>query len=213
MGKFPEFVYEAVGTATFVIMGTCAADQAKEEFGLAWAGLAFGMVFALCHVTFSSHCEALFNPVLSVARYVAAGEDFAKLLQTIVAQYLGCVGGTSLLAVLGHAHMLSPSHGDWKFAQLVVTQAVSVAFIAFLFLADGTSAGLTAPMFYMLIVGASLMFGNAGMNPAQYFSNAFHNGLDAPSGNDVAYTLGPFIGALAGALIHTYRKDCGKGGS
>lgn len=124
MAKYPDFIYETVGTALFTLISSAAIATASGFT----AALYFALIWALCHTTFKDRCQAYFkvvwdqkivsqalifhypktfsdpifpSPVLSLGHHVSKGGDLADLFATIVAQFLGSFVGIYLMSALG----------------------------------------------------------------------------------------------------------------
>merc|ERR1712147_424808 len=132
MAKFPAFIYEVVDTALFTLISAQAYASAT---GME-AALYFGLSWALVHVTFSELTEAYFNPVLSIAKYVADGaSDLSNLFCTILAQFAGSFFGGALISALGAKESpVLAFAADANNYQVLAMEILSTAIFAKLFL-------------------------------------------------------------------------------
>lgn len=133
---FPRWIMEALGTMFFT-MTMCSA---WSNGSVLHNSLAVGVSWALIHSVFNSHCDAHFNPLLTVGDYVRAkGKgNFLTVLQTIFAQYVGCAVGICLLEKLAGTTNISESAAN-SGAQEYVMLFVLAAFLVKFFWADGKS--------------------------------------------------------------------------
>jgi len=209
---FPKFIYETLGTAIFIIVSSSAIKSADTD---ATKALYFALSWALMHVTFATHCQAFFNPVLTLGEYVFKGlEDTAEMVLTIVGQILGSMVGASVMSALTNGEIKVPAVdliAD-NMAQNLVLETLAVAALVYLFFTPPT-LDLNKNLWTILIFFTLTMVAANRMNPARYFNSIVFTAFEeagewgGPSKNDVAVMVGSIVGSIGGALLRKFNNE------
>lgn len=199
MGKFPGFFYEALGTALFVTVSSRVASDVGME-----SALFFGLSWALLHITFKDNTQAFFNPVLTIAHWVAKGGDIADVIVTILGQFIGSFTAVGFMSAIGAGSIPDYAHADSEF-QVLVYEILLSAILAKFFLSQPSDSKLSGAFWYALVFATLTMVGGHKMNPARYAGDMFAaDDFSGPSGNDVMVILGSVMGAIIGAVCHKH---------
>lgn len=209
---------EALGTFFLVFVGTGAilADEVTDgAVGAVGIALAFGltvmaMIYATGHVS-----GAHLNPAVTLGFWATRRFPGRTVPVYVVAQLLGAVAASALLAVLRVASDLQGSLGATVPAvplgpALVVELVLSFA-LMFVIMAVATDAraprGFAGAAIGSVVVFAALMGGplsGASMNPARSLGPALVEGLWT---EQWIYVVGPVTGAVLAALGYEWIRD------
>jgi len=130
-GVMPAWMYECFGTMFFT-MTMCSAWGAEGAF--LHNAMAVGVSWALIHSVFATHCNAHFNPLLTVGDFVKNKDgkaDFLDCLKNIFGQYVGCAFGIGLLERISTTTELSATaakSGAQEYMMLFILAAILVKF-------------------------------------------------------------------------------------
>jgi len=202
MAQFPAFIYEIVGTALFTLISA----QAYASGSGMEANLYFALSWALVHVTFSGLTEAYFNPVLSIAKYVADGaSDLSNLFCTILAQFAGSFFGGALISALGaEASPILKHAADANNYQVLAMEILYTAIFAKLFLTAapkdvcGTFWHVLVIAFMAVIAGNSLWLNRYVIDSVAFANISAVNSM---------VIVGSVLGSIIGAVIYKYRQE------
>lgn len=226
-GAFPKWVMEALGTMFFT-MTMCSA---WSNGSVLHNSLAVGVSWALIHSVFNSHCDAHFNPLLTVGDFVRSKKsdrNFLTVLQTIFAQYVGCAVGICLLEKLAGSTDISASAAK-SGAQEYIMLFVLAAFLVKFFWADGKSfyseGGKNFDgIWYAVAIAVVHMIGNSSAdanmaNPAVYTGAGVQNVISSIFDSEVEFdafgffstqllqNLSMYLGAIVSVLATAWQYE------
>jgi len=200
---FPKWFYEGLGTAVFVVTSSLAYAQAD---GATEQAFYYGAIFALCHYAFGENSgEGLFNPALSVGKYIIKGSgDLAGLFSIVIGQLLGAWIGIMFGAQLNDefAVQVMEAAADASFAQSFIRHAVFVAVFVILFFSfDRNGHGMTMTIYMIFIFFLIVGFNGFVPNVAVHFGQMSIANMNA---NDMVAVFGGFVGAFLGGLFYNH---------
>ncbi len=206
-------------------LGNLGPDATAFHIGIGFVGvsLAFGLTVLTmaCAIGHISGCHL--NPAVSVGLFVAKKMDKKDLVPYIVAQVLGGIVGAGILFTIatGQADFDAAksgfasngfgenSPGGFTLTSVIITEIVLTA-IFLIVICGATSKdapGLIAPiaigLCLTLIHLISIPVSNTSVNPARSLGTAVFQGGWA-LGQVWVFWVAPMIGAVIGALIHTF---------
>ncbi|GGM11847.1 MIP/aquaporin family protein [Nakamurella endophytica] len=223
------FLYETLGTATLLLLGTGVVATAilrgsKGENG-GWLLINFGWglgVFAGVYVAFPT--GAHLNPAVTVAQWilgnVSAGQAFVYFAGEFVGAFLGAV--LCWLSFRDHFDtepdpgkklgVFSTGPAIRNYPWNVVTEVIATFVLIFVILvAGGTPSGLGPLFVALLVVGIGASLGGPtgyAINPARDLGPRIAHAvlpIKGKGSSDWAYSwvpvLGPVIGAVLAALV------------
>jgi aquaporin Z len=221
---------EFIGTFAFVFILASAITVAESgtEVLTGTVLAALGGTFALLAMfyLFQWFSGAHFNPVTSIAMWVAGRMNFLLMIGYVIVQLLGAIAAAALVSYIFGG--LSAENGIGSLTNSNAWMAVLVeAFLTFFFvlvvlfvtsnpiLAAISGVAIGVAYGAMMLAGYSLT--GASLNPARSLGTGiFSNNL----GSYWIYVLGPLIGAIVAGLVYrlfmsdfsccVLKDDCGK---
>jgi len=211
------FLAEFIGTFAliFVGVGSIAMDYiTKGHVGLTGIALAHGFTIAVMASATAEVSGGHLNPAVTFGAWVARQIDPANAAGYWVAQIAGAIAAAGLLHVAIPAGALqavdvgTPAPAGVGGTAAVVVEAVLTFFLVFVIF--GTAIDPRGPKVGALFIGLAVSLGvlmggpltGAAMNPARWLGPALVGGGGLQ--NWWIYTIGPFAGAAAAALVYTY---------
>lgn len=205
-----RFLSELLGTYCLILLGCGAMAVDAETSALTHVGIAitWGLVVMVMIFATGRLSGAHMNPAVTVAFTVQGKLPAVDCLVYVIAQ---CVGATaaaaSILAVVGmNEASLGATTTELPFASAVAVEFVMTAILMMVVMGVSTGAkeeSVTAA----IAVGATILMEamvagpltKASMNPARSLGPAVASGelQQLP-----IYLVGPFLGALTGALLY-----------
>lgn len=218
--NYRKYLAEFLGTFALVFIGMSAVSinlaTNGSALGLVGIALAHGlvlmsMIYALSHIS-----GAHFNPAITIAMAATKKIDLKTAGAYIISQLLGAaVAGFLVYAIfLQVSNNLVSKQVIYGFSsEMPLTAGILIEGILTFLLALAVfgSTDKKAPAgFYGLAIGLVLTFdilvggliSGAAMNPARAFGPAIATGIFLT--NQLAYVIGPIIGALVAGLLYEY---------
>ena len=226
-----KFFAELIGTCVLVTMGCGTAmlvgcDSANGG-GYILTALAFGLSIVAMAYSIGNISGCHINPAVSIAVFCSGKMTASELVQYIVAQVIGAILGSGILAVifgLGGVEDMTGGFGSNGLAGVngSVTAGLLVE-IVLTFIFVMTILGVTSEKaghgsFGGLVIGLSLTFvhilgiGLTGtsVNPARSIGPAIFaavNGNAAPLTSLWVFIAGPIIGGVLAAIVYKALED------
>ena len=206
---------EAIGTFAIVFAagGSSVANELSSgAVGLVGAALASGlavmaMIYALGHI-----CNAHFNPAVTLAFCIARHFPLREVPGYMIAQLVGAVAAASVLRLTFPkvAHLGANVPGSAGAVPALVMEIVLSFFLMFVIVAvatDTRAVGQAAAIAIGVTVVFDILIGGpvsgASMNPARSFGPALLSGIWQ---DQWVYWIGPFVGAIPGALAYQFLR-------
>jgi aquaporin Z len=204
---------EFIGTFTLVFVGAAAVSIAGSSGGVAVPAFAHGLVVLAMAFMYGPISGGHFNPAVTAGLLVAGKIDAMKAVMYWAAQLLGGIlGGVLMAALMGGAAdfnfgqtlgSISPSA---DFAKVLLIEAVLTFFLvsAIFQSAVFNRAKDFAPIAIGFTLTVAILAGGpytgASLNPARTLGPALAAG---DLSYIVPYILGPLLGAVVAALLHS----------
>lgn len=228
-----KFISEFVGTMLLVFFGCGSAVALNTYVGTAggialpWTlltiALAFGLALVAIIYTIGRVSGAHVNPAVSLASLINGRMSVFECIYYIIAQLLGAITGTAILAWLfGTKSGLGANGFDtaseiFKVAQVSVTMQVALvveAILTFVFVLvvlsstkkENNSSGLVIGLTLTLVHIFGILFTGTSVNPARSIGPAIFVGGTALEQLWV-FIVGPLIGAIIAALFYKFIID------
>ncbi|XP_063721812.1 aquaporin FA-CHIP-like isoform X2 [Symsagittifera roscoffensis] len=175
----------------------------------------------LCGPTSGSHI----NPAMTVCKLLTGSTNLVKVLLYSVAQFIGALCATGTLCalcpsdwILGQGHLDGTGHPNWLlelnpkstftqglFVEILATMLLGLVFLLVTDPIAGKQFAGVAPIIVGLVVSGLFLsispLTKCCMNPAIALAQAMimsHYDISL-----LVYTLGPFLGAVAAALVYS----------
>ena len=226
-----KYLAEAIGTAVLVILGCGTAMlvgcDAANGGGYILTALAFGLSIVCMAYSIGNISGCHINPAVSLGVMMSGGMEFSEFIQYVIAQFIGGIFGTAVLAIifgLGHVTDMTGGFGangvagvgGNHFAGLVVE--IVLTFIFVICILGVTSKEAKHGSFAGLVIGLALVgvhilgIGLTGtsVNPARSFGPALFaafTGNFAPLAALWIFIVGPMIGAALAAICYSVLAD------
>ncbi len=221
-----KLVAEFIGTAVLVTLGCGTAMlvgcDAINGSGYLLTALAFGLVIVGMAYCIGNISGCHINPAVSLGVFVNGGISVKDLIGYIVAQCLGALAGSGLLALIFELGVVTDMTGGYGTNGLAGVSGSAIAglvveivltFIFVLTILGVTSKKAGHGSFGGLIIGLTLtlvhIFGigltGTSVNPARSLGPAIIaaiTGNTAPIACVWVFIVGPFVGAVLAALVY-----------
>lgn len=224
---FAPFLSEMIGPFALVLFGAGAVmTAASQGFGgwetLLVVALANGLAIGLM-VAGSGHVSGgHFNPAVTFAMFIGGKIGLVKGLGYVAAQLIGAVLAAAVLQyIFGDVITKETNYGlpSVNYADdgdgiivgrghAVVLEAIMTFFLVYVIFGtavDKRGFNAIAPLAIGLTITLGVFLGGpltgAAMNPARWFGPAAFNGEWV---DGWVYIIGPCLGALAAAVVHSY---------
>ncbi len=223
-----KYIAEFIGTCTLVTVGCGTAMlvgcDAANGSGYLLTALAFGLVIVAMAYSIGNISGCHINPAVSLAVFMNDGLDAKDFCGYVIAQVLGALGGSAILAAIfglgGVADMtggfgangLAGVNGS-AVAGLLVEIVLTFIFVTAILGVTSSKAGHGS--FGGLVIGLSLVLvhilgiGLTGtsVNPARSVGPAIFaaiNGNGTPLAQLWVFIVGPLVGAALAAVVYRY---------
>lgn len=229
-----KYIAEFIGTFILVTLGCGTAMlvgcDAKDGCGYLLTALAFGLAIVAMAYGVGNISGGHVNPAVSLGVLISGGITVTDFIGYVVAQCLGALAGSGLLALifnLGDVKDMTGGYGtnglagvgDNAVAGLLVE--IVLTFIFLLAILGVTSKKQTHGSFGGLIIGLTLVvvhilgIGLTGtsVNPARSLGPAIVAAIDGnttPIACIWVFIIGPFIGAALAALLYKFLESPDK---
>ena len=229
-----KYIAEFIGTFILVTLGCGTAMlvgwDAKDGCGYLLTALAFGLAIVAMAYGVGNISGGHVNPAVSLGFLISGGITVTDFIGYVVAQCLGALAGSGLLALifnLGDVKDMTGGYGtnglagvgDNAVAGLLVE--IVLTFIFLLAILGVTSKKQTHGSFGGLIIGLTLVvvhilgIGLTGtsVNPARSLGPAIVAAIDGnttPIACIWVFIIGPLIGAALAALLYKFLESPDK---
>lgn len=229
-----KYIAEFIGTFILVTLGCGTAMlvgcDAKDGCGYLLTALAFGLAIVAMAYGVGNISGGHVNPAVSLGFLISGGITVTDFIGYVVAQCLGALAGSGLLALifnLGDVKDMTGGYGtnglagvgDNAVAGLLVE--IVLTFIFLLAILGVTSKNQTHGSFGGLIIGLTLVvvhilgIGLTGtsVNPARSLGPAIVAAIDGnttPIACIWVFIIGPLIGAALAALLYKFLESPDK---
>ena len=229
-----KYIAEFIGTFILVTLGCGTAMlvgcDAKDGCGYLLTALAFGLAIVAMAYGVGNISGGHVNPAVSLGVLISGGITVTDFIGYVVAQCLGALAGSGLLALifnLGDVKDMTGGYGtnglagvgDNAVAGLLVE--IVLTFIFLLAILGVTSKKQTHGSFCGLIIGLTLVvvhilgIGLTGtsVNPARSLGPAIVAAIDGnttPIACIWVFIIGPLIGAALAALLYKFLESPDK---
>ncbi len=201
-----DLLAEFIGTFALILVG---AGSVVLNAGLVGIALAHGLVIFTMGTSFGKTSGGHFNPVVTLAVFIAGKINRQKAVEYVIVQLLGAaVAGLVLLYLFGNVASLgTPALGsEVDFTKGIFVEAILTFFLVTVILNTAVyDNALLAPLAIGLTLTLDILFGGpltgAAMNPARAFGPAIASGNWA---NQLVYWIGPIIGSIVAFLTSKY---------
>jgi thioredoxin type arsenate reductase len=214
-----QCVAEALGTFGLVFAG-CGAIMidavSRGQVTHVGVGLVFGLIITVMIYAFGHISGAHFNPAVTLAFVLTRHFPIRRLFFYWAAQLVGAIFATlCLYLLLGNVASLGltlPLNGDvW---QSFAIETLLTFFLMIVIMAMATDTRAIGPAAALAIGGTIMLealfagpISGASMNPARSLAPALITGIWTAQW---LYLFGPFLGAIAGALVYRYLREASK---
>ena len=226
-----KYVAEFIGTAVLVIVGCGTAMlvgcDAANGGGYILTALAFGLSIVAMAYSIGNISGCHINPAVSLAFYIRGGLTLNDFIGYVVAQVLGAIAGSAILAAIfgigGVTDMtggfgsngLSGVNGN-VLAGLLVEIVLTFIFVTAILGVTSSKAGhgsfgglvigLTLVLVHILGIGLT----GTSVNPARSIGPAICAALSgnfSPLGSLWVFIVGPLAGAALAAVVYSYLES------
>ena len=226
-----KYVAEFIGTAVLVIVGCGTAMlvgcDAANGGGYILTALAFGLAIVAMAYSIGNISGCHINPAVSLAIYIRGGLTLNDFIGYVVAQVLGAIAGSAILAAIfgigGVTDMtggfgsngLSGVNGS-VLAGLLVEIVLTFIFVTAILGVTSSKAGhgsfgglvigLTLVLVHILGIGLT----GTSVNPARSIGPAIFAALSgnfSPLGSLWVFIVGPLAGAALAAVVYSYLES------
>lgn len=226
-----KYVAEFIGTAVLVIVGCGTAMlvgcDAANGGGYILTALAFGLSIVAMAYSIGNISGCHINPAVSLAFYIRGGLTLNDFIGYVVAQVLGAIAGSAILAAIfgigGVTDMtggfgsngLSGVNGN-VLAGLLVEIVLTFIFVTAILGVTSSKAGhgsfgglvigLTLVLVHILGIGLT----GTSVNPARSIGPAIFAALSgnfSPLGSLWVFIVGPLAGAALAAVVYSYLES------
>lgn len=221
-----KYVSEFVGTMILVVLGCGTAMlvgcDAASGGGYILTALAFGLAIVATAYSIGNISGCHINPAVSLAVLITGGLNFADFIGYVVAQCLGALCGSALLAAifsLGGVTDMTGGFGANGLAGVngsIVAGLLAEIVLTFIFVMailgvtskkanhgsfGGLVIGLTLTVVHILGIGLT----GTSVNPARSIGPAIAaalSGNTAPLGSLWVFIVAPLVGAALAAIVY-----------
>ena len=226
-----KYIAEAIGTMVLVVLGCGTAMlvgcDAAQGSGYILTALAFGLSIVAMAYSIGNISGCHINPAVSLGVLLSGGMDSKEFMGYVVAQCIGALIGSALLATIFNMGGVTDMTGGLGTNGLAGVNGSGVAgllveiVLTFIFVTcilgvtsknagHGSLAGLvigfTLTGVHILGIGLT----GTSVNPARSFGPAIIaalNGNTAPIACLWVFIVGPLIGAALAAFVYNYLES------
>lgn len=217
-----KYIAEFIGTAVLVIFGCGTAMlvgcDAANGSGYILTALAFGLVIVGMAYCVGNISGCHINPAVSLGVLISGGMKVVDFIGYVIAQILGAIAGTGVLAVVfnlggiedktgGFGSNGLAGVGDSIIAGLIVEVVLTFVFVLTVIGVTSKSAnhgsfggliiGLTLTLVHILGIGLT----GTSVNPARSIGPAIFAGGDALK-NVWIFIVAPLVGGALAAIVY-----------
>lgn len=219
-------VFGGVGTALFAADFGTGANGSSLGVGFVGVALAFGLTVVAGAYAFGPISGGHFNPAVTLGLATAGSFSWRKVPGYLIAQVLGGLIGTSLLALIG---VFGPegwlataqesgfasngfgesSPGGFGIGAAIIVETILTAVFLLVILGvthpeRGTKfAGLAIGLTLTLIHLISIPIDNTSVNPARSIAAAVYGGGE-PLAQLWVFIVFPIVGGVVAGIVHKY---------
>jgi len=226
-----KYIAEFIGTLVLVLLGcgTAMLVGCSSDYGCGYilTALAFGLVIVGMAYCVGNISGCHINPAVSLGVLISGGMNVADFIGYIIAQCLGALAGSGILALifdLGKVTDLTGGLGTNGLggvngsveAGLIVEIVLTFIFVMTILGVTSKKAGhgsfggliigLTLTLVHILGIGLT----GTSVNPARSFGPAVVaaiTGNSAPIACLWVFIVGPFVGAALAALVYKFLES------
>lgn len=209
-----KYISEFVGTLVLTLVACGVAAVTGGE--LVTTSLSFGFVIVAMAYSIGNVSGCHINPAVSFGLFIAGKMKLSELLKYVVAQVLGAIAGSGLLALcLGSTKVLG-ANGYGAVGQLATNVWIALlieVILTFIFVTvilgvtdkkenasvSGVVIGLTLTLVHLM----GINFTGTSVNPARSFAPALIQGGTALSQVWV-FIIAPLVGSVLAGLFFKY---------
>lgn len=221
-----KYVSEFIGTMILVVLGCGTAMlvgcDAASGGGYILTALAFGLAIVATAYSIGNISGCHINPAVSLAVFMTGGLSFTDFIGYVVAQCLGALGGSALLAAIFSLGGVTDMTGGFGSNGLTGVNGSIVAgllveiVLTFIFVMavlgvtskkakhgsfGGLVIGLTLTVVHILGIGLT----GTSVNPARSIGPAITaalSGNTTPLGSLWVFIVAPLVGAALAAIVY-----------
>lgn len=213
-----KYVAEFVGTLVLTLIACGVAAITGGD--LVPTSLAFGFVIVAMAYSIGNVSGCHINPAVSLGLFVAGKMKLCEFFKYVIAQVLGALAGSSLLALcLGSTEVLG-ANGYGAYGQLATNAWIAIlveVLLTFIFVTailgvtskkeNSSVSGIVIGLVLTLVHLFGINFTGTSVNPARSLAPALLQGGTAL--NQVwVFILAPFIGAALAGLFFKFVLSC-----
>ncbi len=218
-----DLVAELLGTfglvfaITATIMGSLALTQGFTLVNLVAIAFTAGLVLAVLAYTFGPLSGGHFNPVVTLALWIAKRFPANKVVPYLLAQFVGgLLASLVLFAMIGGNSLGATTVGGFGLNAALIFEVIATALFLIVILSVTNEKSPSAHHaalaigFYLLVAHLSgIAFSGASLNPARSLGPAVVPVLLGKAGGTAleqlwVYFVGPVLGGVLGSLVYTF---------
>lgn len=212
--EIKKLISEFLGTFLLVLIGTGAV--VSGELSPLTIGLAFGLTVMMMAFAVGGISGGHFNPAVTLAMVLNKRIDIPLAIKYVGAQFLGALGGSTLVALLVKSASLdkgSLGQNDLTNISPMLGLAIEMVitfifvFVILMVTSKQSSAASMAPIVIGLtlaiLVVVALGWTGGSLNPVRSFGPALYVGGTALS-NYWVFLVGPLLGATGASFAAKY---------
>lgn len=209
-----KYISEFVGTMVLTLVACGVAVVTGGE--LVATSLAFGLVIVAMAYSIGNVSGCHINPAVSLGLLVAGKMKLEEFIKYVIAQVLGALTGSTLLAVCLNSTENLGANGFGAFGQLATNAWIAIlveiilTFIFVLTILGVTSkkenssvSGIVIGLALTLVHLLGIRFTGTSVNPARSLAPALIQGGEA-FGQVWVFVLAPLVGAALAGLFYKY---------
>ena len=224
--RFKQVIAEFIGTMVLVIVGCGTAMlvgcDASVGSGYILTALAFGLSVVAMAYSIGNISGCHINPAVSFAMMISGRISFSHFVDYLIAQCMGAIIGSALLAVifkLGNLNDITGTLGANGLVNIsgsVVTGLIVEIILTFIFVITvlgttspkanhGSNAGLVIGLSLTLVHIIGIGLTGTSVNPARSIGPAIIaliSGTSGPIASVWVFIFGPLAGAALAAFVY-----------
>jgi aquaporin Z len=219
------FMAELFGTMVLVLGGCGAVIFGGPTLSNLAISLGFGLTVITMAYTIGHISGCHLNPAISLAMFLSNKIDASRLIQYIVAQFIGAAVGGAILLVMCHFHVQDfnidelhsfsfasngygvHSPGHYGLASCFICEVILTALFAWVVLGTTRASfpagfgGLVAGLALVMVHLVGIHITGTSVNPARSFGVAVYKGGDALS-QLWLFIVAPLMGAILSTFLY-----------
>ena len=232
--RFKQVIAEFIGTMVLVIVGCGTAMlvgcDASVGSGYILTALAFGLSVVAMAYSIGNISGCHINPAVSFAMMISGRISFSHFVDYLIAQCMGAIIGSALLAVifkLGNLNDITGTLGANGLVNIsgsVVTGLIVEIILTFIFVITvlgttspkanhGSNAGLVIGLSLTLVHIIGIGLTGTSVNPARSIGPAIIaliSGTSGPIASVWVFIFGPLAGAALAAVVYSFLENNSK---